>query len=74
MYVRKCAELCWLMCTQTPPMVLNFQIEKGDLINRKLFVSLVPRGEKVDCLVWPAVMRNTEGHVLERGVVKTAVS
>ncbi|XP_076071807.1 uncharacterized protein LOC143043324 [Mytilus galloprovincialis] len=71
LYIKKCAELCWLMCTQSPPMVLNMDVSHGELINRKLFTSLVPRGEMVDYLAWPAVMRYARGNMLQRGVVKT---
>lgn len=70
-YIKRCAELCWLMCAQDPPMSLYMDVVQGELINRKLFTSLIPRGEAVEYLVWPTVMRYARGHMLQRGVVKT---
>ena len=59
------------MCAQDPPMSLYMNVVQGELINRKLFTSLIPRGEAVEYLVWSAVMRYARGHMLQRGVVKT---
>lgn len=58
------------MCAQDPPMSLYMDVVQGELINRKLYTSLIPRGEAVEYLVWPAVMRYAKGHLLQRGVVK----
>lgn len=69
-FVRKCIGVCWEMVTQEPPMYLLFKLRHNQIIEKDRFDTYSSDGNKVDFLVWPALMRDENGPILEKGVVQ----
>ncbi|KAK3596866.1 hypothetical protein CHS0354_039861 [Potamilus streckersoni] len=68
-YVDKCAQLCWLMRIQFPPVHLKFDIQ-GDF-DGKFCTPYLTSGEKVLFPVWPAMFLHEEnGALMRKGVVE----
>lgn len=69
-FVRKCIGVCWEMVTQEPPMYLLFKLRHNQIIEKDKFDVFSNDGNKVDYLVWPALLRDENGHLLQKGVVQ----
>jgi len=69
-YINRLIELCWLMSTQDPPMVLCFDGKKGDPFNKDLFSEYSTGGGKFSYLVWPAVFLCGTGSLMKKGVAQ----
>ncbi|XP_060565678.1 uncharacterized protein LOC132724741 [Ruditapes philippinarum] len=67
-YKRKCAELCWLMVVQNPPMILSTTAQQQ--FDTNLYKDYTKRGKYVDYVVWPALLLNEGGPVLSKGVAQ----
>lgn len=70
-YVYKCAELCWYMCTQDTPMVLEYDSYQGQEVDRNKFNLYDGKGNIVDFVVWPALLLKQGAGLclLSKGVV-----
>lgn len=69
-FVRKCIGVCWEMVTQEPPMYLLFKLRHNQIIEKDKFDIYSGDGNKVDFLVWPALLRDENGRLLQKGVVQ----
>nr|XP_022323673.1 uncharacterized protein LOC111124777 [Crassostrea virginica] len=67
-YIEATVELCWLMSTQTPPMLLVFA-ERNKAFDKTLFRCMGHSGDKADLCVWPAVILHDGGPVVMKGHV-----
>ncbi|XP_033742764.1 centromere-associated protein E-like isoform X2 [Pecten maximus] len=68
LYIQKCVELCWLMCTQNPPLFLYKDVKLNDHFEQDYFRFYTCGGTNVDFLVWPALLCNQNGNLLRKGV------
>lgn len=73
-FVRKCIGVCWEMVTQEPPMYLLFKLRHNQIIEKDKFEIYSGDGNKVDFLVWPALLRDENGRLLQKGVVQAVRS
>ena len=69
-YINSCIEICWLMCIQSPPVYLDFEIEKNGKYDDKKYKPFSKRGKKIDFLVWPPVYISKGGNLLAKGVAE----
>ncbi|XP_069129048.1 uncharacterized protein [Argopecten irradians] len=70
-YIYSSIEISWDMLLQTPPMVLDFSIEKGRAIDPEVMEHYSYPGPRVEFLVWPTVYRQCGGPVLSKAIVQT---
>jgi len=73
-FVRTCIGVCWEMVTQEPPMYLLFKLRHNQIIEKDKFDIYSGDGNKVDFLVWPALLRDENGRLLQKGVVQAVRS
>ncbi|XP_062613139.1 uncharacterized protein LOC134274915 [Saccostrea cucullata] len=66
----RCTELCWFMNVHHPPLVLEWRIPQGSLVDTSRFTFYTRSGHYVDYVVWPALLLSEEGAILSRGVVQ----
>ncbi|XP_062604053.1 uncharacterized protein LOC134265844 [Saccostrea cucullata] len=66
----RCTELCWFMNVHHPPLVLEWQIPQGSLVDTSRYTFYTRSGHYVDYVVWPALLLSEEGAILSRGVVQ----
>ncbi|XP_060065873.1 golgin subfamily A member 6-like protein 24 [Ylistrum balloti] len=69
-YIRKCLELSWEMVVQQPPMYLQFKVRHGSEADTTKFDFYSHPGHKTDYLVWPALLRDENGPLLQKGVIQ----
>lgn len=74
-YFRKCVELCWLFVIQDPPLYLETESLKGQLLNKDLYTEYTKPGKVISYVVWPALYLhqdedNTNGPLLAKGVAQ----
>ncbi|KAK3579950.1 hypothetical protein CHS0354_033468 [Potamilus streckersoni] len=69
-YVQKCAQLCWLMRIQLPPIELLFDIEPDGKFDHTYYKPYTTSGEKIAYPVWPAMLLHKDGPILSLGVVQ----
>lgn len=69
-YIRKCLELSWEMVVQQPPMYLQFKVRHGSDADTSKFGFYSHPGHKTDYLVWPALLRDENGPLLQKGVIQ----
>ena len=55
-YIKRCFDVAWMMCVQTPPMALAALPRQGDTFDATLYTAYSKRGNKVNFVVWPAVL------------------
>ena len=67
-YIKRCFYVAWMMCVQTPPMALAALPRQGDIFDANLYTAYSKRGNKVDFVVWPAVLLK-EQQIAEAAVV-----
>ena len=74
-YVNKCAELCWYMCVNDPPMVIEYESYPGQEIDQSKFNLYNGKGTIVDFIVWPALFLNRGDSlsILAKGTVQTVM-
>ncbi|XP_061166754.1 uncharacterized protein LOC133175659 [Saccostrea echinata] len=66
----RCTELCWFMNVHHPPLVLEWRIPQGSLVDTSRFTFYTRSGHYVDYVVWPALLLSEEGAILSKGVVQ----
>ncbi|CAC5390525.1 unnamed protein product [Mytilus coruscus] len=69
-FTRKCAELCWFMCVNEPPLVLEYENIEGNPIDRSKFNLYDRNGSVAEYLVWPALLLHKHGPILAKGAVQ----
>lgn len=69
-YICKCLEICWEMVVQDPPMYLQFKLRHGSEIEGDKYECFSAPGSKADYLVWPALLREENGAVLQKGAIQ----
>lgn len=63
-------QLCLYMCTQDPPVVLDFSCKSGDVFNKDKFIPFTKSGDIVDYVVWPVMYLNTNGVIMSKGIAQ----
>ncbi|XP_053400028.1 uncharacterized protein LOC123557689 isoform X2 [Mercenaria mercenaria] len=66
-YLEKCFHLCWLMQTQYPPMLMDFETKPGMAFNTNVFETYTNRGPKIVRVVWPPVYLHKDGPLVCKG-------
>lgn len=69
-YIHKCADLCWYMAIQNPPLELEWLVEQGTPFDSELFSSYTTTGDSVDYVVWPVLYMGAGLTVLAKGVAQ----
>ena len=69
-YVNKCVEICWLMNTQSPPLVLAEPLHAGQTIDTFQYKEFTKHGDTVSFVVWLPLLIEKDGAVLSKGVVQ----
>lgn len=69
-YITRCLAISWEMVVQDPPMYLQFKVRHGTPVDREKYNFYTTEGDVVDYLVWPAVLREENGAVLQKGKVQ----
>ncbi|OWF37279.1 uncharacterized protein LOC110440377 [Mizuhopecten yessoensis] len=69
-YVHKCAELCWYMAIQNPPLEMEWLVERGTPFDTELFSSYTLSGDKVDYVTWPVLYMGAGLTVMAKGVAQ----
>lgn len=72
LYAMKCLELCWFMNIQSPPIYVDFKLNRGDPFRSNLYKAYVTSGKTVAFVVWPALFLCDGGNVLLKGVAECA--
>ncbi|KAH3830594.1 uncharacterized protein LOC127877437 isoform X1 [Dreissena polymorpha] len=68
-YIKKCVELCWMMCVQDPPAVLDWSAQEG-AFNVDLYRAYTKSGSQLEFVVWPIIYLHEGGPVLLKGVAQ----
>jgi len=58
------------MVVQDPPMYLQFKVRHGSEVDTAKFDFYGHSGHKTDYLVWPALLRDENGALLQKGVIQ----
>lgn len=69
-FIKKCTELCWLMCLQDPPVVLDADATVGETFNPDMFKPYTNTGTIVSFNVWPPLLLHQNGALLVKGIVQ----
>ncbi|XP_052796576.1 uncharacterized protein LOC128228997 isoform X2 [Mya arenaria] len=69
-YTHKCLQLSWLASVQTPPIYVDFTVEKKSKFDKNLFREYTATGNKIEYVVWPAVYLHQNGGLLVKGVAQ----
>jgi hypothetical protein len=68
-FVRECVNLCWLMSSQEPPVVLDTANVMGDFDGER-FKTYTNTGRTIDFVVWSPVLLLKDGTLLCKGVAQ----
>lgn len=69
-YVRECGQVCWDLCVQTPPMIIDYSETE---FNFDLHTRFHQSNVNSSCILlyhWPTLLQTTAGPI-SRGVVQT---
>lgn len=69
-FAEGCAKVTWCMAVQSPPMHIFCNGSPGSELDRNLFSEYTQQGEKLDFIVWPAVLIENGGALLSKGVAQ----
>ncbi|XP_045206667.1 uncharacterized protein LOC123558887 [Mercenaria mercenaria] len=69
-YVEECFKICWLMTVNDPPVVFGPNISVGEMFNTDMYTAYTKSGNKVEFVVWPALLLHANGPVLCKGVAQ----
>lgn len=69
MFTALSLELCWLFAIQDPPMVLYSELPEDKMVDLNLYQSYKKAGKRARCVIWPALLLYSDGHVLCKGKV-----
>ncbi|KAL4229699.1 hypothetical protein ACF0H5_010087 [Mactra antiquata] len=68
-YTAKCVELAWFMCTQDPPLVLDY--DSRPMLPEDLYKMFKPyrhSGKFIQSVIWPAIRRSYTGEIVAQGI------
>ncbi len=69
MYVRECTQICWDLCVQTPPMVLDYhEMEFNDDLHTRFYTSDMS-STSILLYHWPTLLQASAP--ISKGVVQT---
>jgi hypothetical protein len=60
-----------MMNVQNPPIVLDFELKYGYIIDQHSFSTFRKHGDYVNYVVWPAVYSHKNGPLLCKGIVES---
>ncbi|XP_053389972.1 uncharacterized protein LOC128552918 [Mercenaria mercenaria] len=69
-FMKKCVEICWLMNSQDPPVILDTSQMKGKDFDGDRFRTYTKTGKVVDYVVWPPMLLHKDGPLLCKGVAQ----
>ena len=69
-FTSKCAELCWFMCIQDPPLAMEYENLEGKPVDRSKFNLYDRNGTITEFVVWPTLLLHKNGPILAKGVVQ----
>ncbi|VDI49526.1 Hypothetical predicted protein, partial [Mytilus galloprovincialis] len=69
-FITECLQLCLYMCTQDPPVVLDFSCKSGDAFNKDKFTPFTKSGSVVDYVVWPVMYLSDNGAIMSKGIAQ----
>ncbi|XP_069130762.1 uncharacterized protein [Argopecten irradians] len=70
-FVDKCTDICWAMVMQSPRMEFEYpECKKGEKFNKDHFKEFTKSGDRLDYLVWPAMVTHRQGSLLVKGTVQ----
>ena len=69
-FTSKCAELCWFMCIQDPPLVMEYENLERKPVDQSKFNLYDRNGTITEFVVWPALLLHKTGPILAKGVVE----
>ena len=69
-FTSKCAELCWFMCIQDPPLVMEYEHLERKPVDRSKFNLYDRNGTITEFVVCPALLLHKNGPILAKGVVE----
>ncbi|XP_048776926.2 uncharacterized protein LOC125681061 isoform X3 [Ostrea edulis] len=73
-YMDRCMQLCWMMAIQDPPMLLHFGPAQHEDFDKNLFRLYTKQGNRVDFIVWPALVLHVNGPIVQKGVLQPTPS
>ncbi|XP_052796281.1 uncharacterized protein LOC128228820 [Mya arenaria] len=69
-FVEACFHICWLMLMHDPPVVIQKNVTKGSPFDKGSYKPYMTTGDKIDYVVWPALLLHEDGPVIAKGVVE----
>ncbi|XP_062571369.1 uncharacterized protein LOC134233419 [Saccostrea cucullata] len=69
-YTQKCVEVTWYMCIQLPQLHLVTKVIRKSTFDTKLFSYYTMAGDKIDFVVWPAVIQGENERIVSKGVAQ----
>lgn len=75
-YIKKCVQLAWMMCVQTPPMVTAPLPRHDQPFDTTLYRCYKRQGAYVEFVVWPAVLlheprtKTEQNRIICKGVIQ----
>lgn len=67
-YIYQCVALTWLMIIQDPSMVLYWP--QSEYFEPEYFKEFTAKGKLIQFVVWPALLSNDRGRVMQKGYVQ----
>ncbi|XP_021352050.1 uncharacterized protein LOC110449489 isoform X2 [Mizuhopecten yessoensis] len=69
-FVKGCIEVCWLMCTQDPPVFIGSEADVGSAFDGNVYKPYTISGTIVSYNVWPPLLLHKNGPLLVKGIVQ----
>ena len=69
-FIRECVEVCWLMNSQDPPVILDTTVVDGRPFDADKYRTYYKTGKVVDYVVWPPMLLHKDGPLLCKGVAQ----
>ncbi|XP_053389996.1 uncharacterized protein MCAP_0864-like isoform X2 [Mercenaria mercenaria] len=69
-FIKGCVEICWLMNSLDPPVILDTVNGKGNKFDGDKFRTYTKTGQLIDYVVWPPVLLHKDGPLLCKGVAQ----
>ena len=70
LYVRECGQVCWDLCVQTPPMIIDYSETEFNFDLHTRFHQSNVNSSAILLYHWPTLLQTTAGPI-SRGVVQT---
>lgn len=71
-YINKCAEVTWLLCVQSPPLVMEYvtKNQEGSRFDNDLYTQYTKPGMSYDFGVWPLLRQDKGGPIISKGIAQ----